>query len=60
MLWPRSRDGLVGAAVLAAIPLVLQANEHLRDDPLAIGHSTSSIDSQDIGLFASLNVVGGP
>jgi hypothetical protein len=57
MLWPRSRDGLVRAAVLAAVPLVLQANEHLRDDPLAVGHSTSSIDSQDI---ASLNMVGGP
>jgi hypothetical protein len=41
-------------------PLVLQANEHLRDDSLAVGHSTSSIDGQDIELFASLNVVGGP
>ena len=55
------RSARPGAAVLAAIPCVLQANEHLRDDhPLAVGHSTSSIDGQDIGFFASLNVVGGP
>jgi hypothetical protein len=49
-----------GAAVLAAIPLVLQANEHLRDDSLPVGAPTSSVDGQDIVLFASLNMVGGP